>query len=981
MTEPDETLYSRQLYTFGKDAMMSMSKSSVLITGINGLGMEIAKCVILAGVKMVTLHDTEDITVDDLSSGYYFTEKDIGHNRAEVAKIKLSELNPYVQVNSNTDVLNERDCLQYQVVVSLSKGVLSNISLSNFCHEHNIKFICTETHGVFGYVFCDFGIHTVNDIDGEQPKSGMILMSMDGKLECNKVHDMLNGTLVKIMTKDNTYTDRVKRVPGPMMFELEQTTLPEGSLCETEYLEIKEPVTQTFKNLKTAINEPEFVLADMCDFNRSPTLHTFNLALSSFMEEYKRKPNPWDEQDAELFISVCRMFHHNNTQAHSYDMNVNVLKKLCYTCSGDLCPLNSILGGVVAQEVIKSISNKYNPIKQWFYLDVLNILPDVPLSSNDLIVNPQWMRYTSQIKVLGNTLQQKLNDAKVFVVGSGAIGCEHLKNFAMMGVGNTIITDMDTIERSNLNRQFLFRNKDIGQSKSVVATKVITEMNPNIKVVAHQNRVGEETMGIYNETFFDSLTCVANALDNVQARMFMDSLCLIHGKPLLESGTLGTKGNVQTVIPHLTESYGSTNVRDPPEQSIPVCTLKNFPYQIEHTIQWAREFFEGQFNRAPSNYNKLFDNPNCVDDMSPNELYDINADIEYMLNNIARNYDDCIRMAYNLWHENYRDQIHQLVTQYPSDSITKEGVRFWSGTKKCPTVLHFDINNDSHLGYVHSTSNLWADVFGIQHNDQYYVKTKLATMTPPEMKNNNQVFSANEAEEKERKEKLIQSTDPDSLKVKLRNIITQQRVKVTPLSFEKDDDTNFHVDFMTHTSNIRAMNYGIPPIDRFKTKGIAGKIVPAIATTTTIVSGLVALELLKVIQGFNKLERFGNAYINLAVPFFGFSEPGKVEKKKVGKLEISIWDSFRFGDVTLRELMTFFEKYDVTVSSVSYSTNILYASYQPKKRKMERIDMKISQIIRTLDGKAPNPASISVVVEPNDNDADISEDIMCHVRY
>ena len=82
---------------------------------------------------------------------------------------------------------------------------------------------------------------------------------------------------------------------------------------------------------------------------------------------------------------------------------------------------------------------------------------------------------------------------------------------------------------------------------------------------------------------------VCTALDNVDARLYVDSKCLFHHKPLLESGTLGTKGNTQVVVPRLTEHYGAT--RDPPEKSIPVCTLKNFPNKIEHTLQWARDWF------------------------------------------------------------------------------------------------------------------------------------------------------------------------------------------------------------------------------------------------------------------------------------------------------------------------------------------------------------------------------------------------------
>lgn len=153
----------------------------------------------------------------------------------------------------------------------------------------------------------------------------------------------------------------------------------------------------------------------------------------------------------------------------------------------------------------------------------------------------------------------------------------------------------------------------------------VKQMNPALKITAHQNRVGPDTERIYNDDFFESLDGVTNALDNVDARksnrtlsehcpnvfpiqkpkinmssvclplvcagMYMDRRCVYYRKPLLESGTLGTKGNVQVVIPFLTESYSSS--QDPPEKSIPICTLKNFPNAIEHTLQVS------QHSRAP----------------------------------------------------------------------------------------------------------------------------------------------------------------------------------------------------------------------------------------------------------------------------------------------------------------------------------------------------------------------------------------------
>ena len=118
-------------------------------------------------------------------------------------------------------------------------------------------------------------------------------------------------------------------------------------------------------------------------------------------------------------------------------------------------------------------------------------------------------------------------------------------------------------------------------------------MNPNLNVIAQENRVGPETETVYTDEFFNKLDGVANALDNIEARTYMDRRCVFYRKPLLESGTLGTKGNTQVVVPYLTESYSSS--QDPPEKSIPICTLKNFPNAIEHTLQWARDNFEGIF--------------------------------------------------------------------------------------------------------------------------------------------------------------------------------------------------------------------------------------------------------------------------------------------------------------------------------------------------------------------------------------------------
>merc|ERR1712196_468305 len=105
--------------------------------------------------------------------------------------------------------------------------------------------------------------------------------------------------------------------------------------------------------------------------------------------------------------------------------------------------------------------------------------------------------------------------------------------------GQLTVTDMDRIEISNLNRQFLFRKDHVGCQKSTTAGSVAQTMNGALKVRAMEVRVGPDTEDTFDDAFWDAQDCVVNALDNIQARIYVDSRCVWFEKPLLESGTLG----------------------------------------------------------------------------------------------------------------------------------------------------------------------------------------------------------------------------------------------------------------------------------------------------------------------------------------------------------------------------------------------------------------------------------------------------------
>lgn len=138
--------------------------------------------------------------------------------------------------------------------------------------------------------------------------------------------------------------------------------------------------------------------------------------------------------------------------------------------------------------------------------------------------------------------------------------------------------------------------------------------------------------------------------------------------------------------------------------------------------------------------------------------------------------------------------------------------------------------------------------------------------------------------------------------------------------FEKDDDMNFHIDFIHAASGLRARNYKIKECTPHTTKMIAGKIVPAIATTTAMITGCVTAEIFKFVQGFNDLEKFKNGFVNLALPLFLFSEPDPV--KTIKSVE---FDPIMCGPIkALPEGYTIYDKVVVQQGSMTFNEFFAY---------------------------------------------------------
>lgn len=209
------------------------------------------------------------------------------------------------------------------------------------------------------------------------------------------------------------------------------------------------------------------------------------------------------------------------------------------------------------------------------------------------------------------------------------------------------------------------------------------------------------------------------------------------------------------------------------------------------------------------------------------------------------------------------------------------------------------------------------------------------------------------------------SVDPTDLAAQLPSPASLAGYRLNPVEFEKDDDSNHHIDFITAASNLRAMNYKIEPANRHATKQIAGKIIPAIATTTSLVTGLICLELYKIIDKKNKLEDYKNGFVNIALPFFAFSEPIAAPKSKYGETTWTLWDRFEFNnDPTLTEVLKHFdEKHGLDISMVSSGVSILWSSFTAPKKSQERLPMKMRQLVEHVSKKPIPPWTKNIIVE------------------
>jgi len=397
-------------------------------------------------------------------------------------------------------------------------------------------------------------------------------------------------------------------------------------------------------------------------------------------------------------------------------------------------------------------------------------------------------------------LQKSVASCRILVVGAGGIGCELIKNLVLTGFTNLEVIDLDTIDVSNLNRQFLFHKEHVGKSKAKVARESALVFNPNAKIVAHHDSIFNPE---YSMNYFKGFDMVMNALDNRAARNHVNRMCLAADIPLIESGTAGYLGQVTLIKKGQTECYEC--VQKPRQKTFPGCTIRNTPSEPIHCIVWAKHLF-----------NQLFGEEDPDQDVSPDTE---DPELAGQAGESANTKTTLERKSTRLWASEVGFDPAKLLAKFFTEDVK----------------------------YLLSMENLWKKRTPPTPLETETIATGLSSSSVPTgVSRDQQTWSQQECIK-------VFAESIEALKADL-----QSRGDGGMLVWDKDDAPA--MDFVCAAANIRAAIFNIQTNSRFQVKSMAGNIIPAIATTNAIIAGIIVMQGFLVLQ--KQLKKCNTIYLN-----------------------------------------------------------------------------------------------------------------------
>ena len=973
----DYNLYSRQIGTFGISTMKKLIKLKVLILGLKGLGVEVAKNIILSGPKEVCIFDPKIVSINDLGSNFYLKEEYIGKKRRDESCLDdLKKLNPYTKVSIlNLDDNEYKNLFNYFnlfniIVITEFKLKEELIKINNFCRKNKIGFIYGVNLGLSGFLFNDFSDeHYIIDLNGienkkyfckeiSNEKTAKVFLDEDSKNIFLKINTFVKFTGVEGMIELNNSKPIKILNKEDNILTLDINTISFGKYLNRGFIsQAKIPLKKSYKSLEDRFEIPyedKFNEQDYQKEGRNELLFICLKGLNEFcLDNDGNLPEINNYDHAKKFIEITKKIYEeakNKSLFWTDEIQLwdeKVVEKYSLWSRCEIPPLTSFLGGLISQEIIK-YTGKYIPIDQWLFFDFFEAVEQLEneylkekiIDDRKILENS---RYNDLISIFGNEVFKKLTEKNIFMIGAGAVGCEFLKNLSLIGFstnkleennqnGIITVTDNDNIAVSNLNRQFLFHKENINQSKSKCASDSAKAINRNINIKSYSELVCYENEYLFNDEFWINQDFVICAVDTIDGRKYIDQMCTKYDKILTDSGTNGVEGRFQLIIPYLTSCI---NDREFKVHYEPSCTIKSYPTKYEHCVEWSRSFFNEEFNLKINeliiflnNYQNFIQNIDELNFSNIEEKEKINKIFNYiiLIDGFLKYKNINIFKEYSLFQFNilFKEQINSLFQVNPK-IINNETNPFWNN-KKMPHIIDFDNKDSINNLFIESYCKILCRLFGVNNvapND-IIIKENIKFYSDKELDEINLDFFLN--------------------KIKNSNILDYDKQQIKSEMFDKDDLNNSHLDFIYSSSVLRARNHNIPEEDKNKTHLIAGNIIPSIPSINPILAGMLSLQL--IILSYTKNLKYirkgvfdlGNNIFTLIPP----SPPKTMEDKTENNYSIinipkgfTRWTKILVkGSKTCKEFIDWIKEiYNVNVNAIFADRIHIYQKFNTNNKK------------------------------------------------
>eukprot|EP01080_Neovahlkampfia_damariscottae_P011755 gene11755-5093_t len=545
--------YSRQIHSIGgPEAQKKLQNgSSILMIGMSPLTIEIAKNLALSGISQITFVKGDDF--DDFDS---FNLNSQGTTEKKIIE-KISSLNSSCNVSFESTI----DPSKYLITILCQKSIFSEKAIKfNQIYHGKIKMIFCETTGVLRSYFVDFG-------DNYE----FCNLTGDSDID-SKVHKITNVESQKNMIYKCRIIDKNRNLSVGDEFGIHGI---EKSSCTV--LIISEDGEMTFRST-TLIQIQKFLFI-------SKIVPVLEMNCNSLEQEIKslRKKNKRDE------LKILAQ-HIGKIEPKKQKTSSTLIKEIVRHQKILHPEVDSVIGGIVSQEVIKGVTGKFelnNGLNAKFFDD---------------LISPKMQR--SEIKNL-----------RILIVGMGATGSELLKNLVMMDVGTgtgfITVVDPDHISSSNLCRQLWFHEEDIDCSKAEVAVREVKKLNPDIKINSIVDKISLENESFVFPSKFDDpafwkyFDIVACCVDSFSARKDISVYCAAYGVPMFECGTMGLSATTTTFLPDITNIPFQNEGKSVDDAHN--CTIKAIPYHSTHCIQWAIDQIQEIIKTKPKSAIEVFD--------------------------------------------------------------------------------------------------------------------------------------------------------------------------------------------------------------------------------------------------------------------------------------------------------------------------------------------------------------------------------------